>query len=522
MKLEYPYQNFYKLLRSNVLKKPNKKIIFIGNEKITNLMFIQKVDAFARFLEISGVKKSDKIAIIAPNSLEFIITVFAVSKLAGVSVPINNLLKAAEYEFILDDCEAKILVTSNKFMKEVKYLNSTCKALEKTVWVDSCESINDSNIIFDEVLDTHPHKEEKYVEAQLDDLAIIFYTSGTTGKPKGAMMSNRNIFSNMIAGSERFNINEKDRFIVYLPMFHSFTFSTMLMMPFISIASMVIVPNILPFSNIIKQTLLKRVTVFLGVPDIYNALIRAKLPWYFLWFNSLRLFISGGSALSEDTLNKFNAKFSRAKMIEGYGLSECSPVVCVNTLQKQKVLSVGLAFGDYELKVVDEEMLEVPRGQVGELIVKGDCVMLGYLNMPEATESTILNGWLKTGDMAKMDEENYIYIVDRIKDLIISKGVNIYPRQIEEELMQISCIKAAAVVGMLDSNSGEIPVAFVELEDDADTSTCTQSYVKKELKKTLANFKIPKSVTFVEALPKTATGKVLKRVLKEEILEGKY
>ena len=412
MKLTYPYNNFYQMLEANVASKPNKKIIFIDDAKITNTMFIQKVDAFARFLKITGVKKGDRIALIAPNCVEFIITIFAASKLGAVSIPINNMLKGAEYEFILDDCEAKILITSNKFKKEVINLHSTCKTLEKTIWVDSCEEINDTNIIFDEVLDTHPHKEEKYENLGLDDLAIIFYTSGTTGKPKGAMMSNRNIFSNMISGTARFNVNENDRFIVYLPMFHSFTFSVMLMMPFLTTASMVIVPNILPFSNIIKQTLLKRVTVFLGVPDIYNALIRANLPWYFLWFNSIRLFISGGSALSEDTLNKFNAKFSRAKMIEGYGLSECSPAVCVNSLDKQKVLSVGKALDSYEVKVVDTEMLEVPRGQVGELIVKGDCVMLGYLNKPEATEDTIINGWLRTGDMAKMDEDDYVYIVD--------------------------------------------------------------------------------------------------------------
>lgn len=522
MQLTYPYQNFYEMLTANAKNSPEKKIIFIDNEKITNAQFIEKVDAFARYLKRIGISKGDKVALIAPNSLEFILTVFAVAKLGAVSVPINNMLKRAEYEFILEDSGAKLLLSSEKFKTETAGIALQCKQIEKTIWIDSCDHINESNLLFHEVLDFESNGDESYEMSALDDLSIIFYTSGTTGHPKGAMMSNRNIFSNMIAGSSRFKVDDKDRFIVYLPMFHSFTFSIMLMMPFFTNASMVIIKNILPFSNIIKQTLLKRVSVFLGVPDIYNALIRAKLPWYFLWFNNIRLFISGGSALPEDTINKFATIFKRATITEGYGLSECSPAVSVNTLEKQKVMSVGLPLDSYECKVVDNEMMEVPTGDVGELIVKGDCVMLGYLNKPEATEQTIINGWLRTGDMAKMDEEGYIYIVDRIKDLIISKGVNIYPRQIEEELNNLTYIKAAAVVGMADPHSGEVPIAFIELEEDADKEAITQSLIKQELKKSLANFKIPKSVTFVEELPKNATGKVLKRVLKDEIAQGKY
>jgi len=276
---------------------------------------------------------------------------------------------------------------------------------------------------------------------------------------------------------------------------------------------MIIIPSVLPFSNIIKQTLLKRVTVFLGIPDVYNALVRAKLPWYFLWFNSVRAFVSGGAPLSEDTLTKFNTIFKRAKMLEGYGLSECSPAVAINPVHKQKSLSIGLPLDGYEVKIVDEEMVEVPVGQVGELIVKGDCVMLGYWKRPTATDETIINGWVRTGDLGKVDEDGYIYIVDRKKDLIISKGINIYPREIEEVLYLHESIKAAAVIGIKDENNGEIPVAYIEL--DTEQATLTESAVKIYLKQHLANFKIPKNVYFLEELPKTATGKVLKRVLKE-------
>jgi len=514
MSLTYPYQNFYDMLEAAASSSPNKTVIFIDDRKVTYKAFLQKVDAFARFLEIAGVGVGDRVALIAPNSEEFVISVYAATKIGGVVVPINNMLKGNEYEYILNDCEAKVLITSQQYIKEVEALPTTTK-VEKMIWVDEAPQIDSNNIVFDEVLETHRHGEESRGLSKLDEMAIIFYTSGTTGNPKGAMMSYRNIFHNMITGSERFDVTAKDRFIVYLPMFHAFTFTVMLLIPFYTRSSFVIIPKLLPFSNIIKQTLLKRVTIFLGVPDVYNALIKAKLPWYFMWFNKIRVFISGASALSEDTLNKFNQKFKRATMLEGYGLSECSPVVSVNPLELQKPMSIGPALRGCEVKIVDDEMLEVPLGQIGELIVRGDNVMIGYLNRPEATEKTILNGWLRTGDLGKMDSEGYIYIVDRIKDLIISKGINIYPRQIEEELMKLDYIKQGAVIGVKDPNSGEVPVAYVELEDEADREFATPNQIKKELKAVLANFKVPKSVVIVDELPKTATGKVLKRKIKE-------
>ena len=514
MSLHYPYQNFYDMLSAAAIARPNKTVIFVDDKKVSYKDFLQKVDAFARFLEIAGVGVGDRVALIAPNSEEFVISVYGVTKIGAVIVPINNMLKANEYEYILDDCEAKILITSQQYIKEVESVIATSQ-VEKVVWVDESPQIDGNNIVFDEVLATHRHGDEIRGLSKLDEMAVIFYTSGTTGSPKGAMMSYRNLFSNMIAGSERFSVTEKDRFIVYLPMFHAFTFTVMLMIPFYSRSSFVIIPKLLPFSNIIKQTLLKQVTIFLGVPDVYTALIKAKLPWYFMWFNSIRIFISGASALSEDTLEKFNQKFKRAKMLEGYGLSECSPVVSVNPLDKQKPLSIGPALRGCEVKIIDDEMVEVPLGQIGELIVSGDNVMMGYLNRSEATEETIVNGWLRTGDLGKIDSDGYLYIVDRIKDLIISKGINIYPRQIEEELMKLSYIKQGAVIGIADANSGEVPIAYVELEDDADRDAVTPNQIKKDLKAVLANFKVPKSVVIVDALPKTATGKILKRKIKE-------
>ncbi len=516
--LKYPYKNFYEMLVHNADTNPHKKVILVDDLNISNKELLAKVDAFAYFLDALGTKDGDMIPIIAPNCYEFIVSVFAICKLGAVAVPLNNMLKQDEYRYILNDCSAKFLITSDKFKKEISGLREIT-GLDKIIWIDDAPALDEYNILFSDMQDGLSQSSVLPANKNLDELAVIFYTSGTTGNPKGAMLSYRNIFSNMISGSMLFKVTTKDRFIVYLPMFHAFTFTIMTMLPIFTNSSILIIKKLHPFSNILKQTLLKRVTVFLGVPDVYNALIRAKLPWYFLWFNSIRLFISGASALSEDTLNKYTRVFKRAKMLEGYGLSECSPGVSVNTLEHQRPYSIGKPLPGYEVKIVNEDMVEVPRGETGEIIVHGDCVMMGYLNNEEKTKETICNGWLKTGDMGKMDEDGFIYIVDRIKDLIISKGINIYPRQIEEALTHLPYIKTSAVVGKKDSKNGEVPVAFVELEDNVDRKSITQLRVKNDLKDKLANFKIPRAVHFVDNLPKTATGKVLKRVLKEQIKE---
>jgi len=349
----------------------------------------------------------------------------------------------------------------------------------------------------------------------LDDLAVFFYTSGTTGKLKGAMLTNKNILSNAESGSQLMNVTPKDRFIVFLPMFHSFAFSIGIILPLYRGASIVIIKSLQPFSNIFKQTLLKRVTIFFGVPDVYNAVARAKLPWYFMWFNRVRLFVSGAAALQPQTLDAMNQKFKRATLLEGYGLSESSPATALNPIHKPKHKSVGPAMPGFEIKVVDENMVEVPRGEVGDIILKGDHIMRGYLNRPEATDETIINGWLLTGDMGYMDEEDYLFIVDRKKDLIISKGINIYPREIEEVIDDFDGVKFSAVLGIVDEKSGEIPVAYIELEEGL--TSIDEAALRKHLRSRLANFKIPKQIHTIDALPKNATGKVLKRVLKEQI-----
>lgn len=510
--MDYPFNNFYELIQKQAKDRGKKVALFDGEEKIRYSEVLHKADKLAAYMSDKGIGRGDKVALFLRNSPEFIYSLFAVSKLGAILVPINTFLKGEELSYILEDSGAKLLISSAIHQKVV-HASRVDELCLLTIWEGELQQTDARNIPFIEAISTT--LDVGLVASALEDTAVIIYTSGTTGKPKGAMLSYRNMLSNAESGRQSIGITAKDRSIVFLPMFHSFTFTIAVMLFLYVGGSLVIIRSIQPFSNIFKQVLTKKVTIFLGVPDVYNALAKAKLPWYFMWFNKLRAFISGAAALQPKTLDAMATKFKRATLLEGYGLSEASPVVSVNTFDKQKAKSVGRALAGYEIKIVDENMVELPRGTVGDIITTGDNIMQGYLGRPEATEETIIGGWLLTGDMGYMDEEGFLFIVDRKKDLIISKGINIYPRELEEVIDAFDGIKASAVVGIIDEKSGEIPVAYIELEEGVES--IDEAALRRYLKDHLANYKIPKQTHIIEELPKNATGKVLKRVLKERL-----
>ena len=512
--MKYKFNNFYELIAFHAKKRKNKVALLVDDTNITYIELKERVDKLAAFLADKGVKEGDKVALFLRNSPEFIYSIFAISKIGAILVPINTFLKDEELSYILKDSGSSVLIASTMYEKVVH--QSQASTLCEFIMWEGDEVLEDAqNFSVNTALQSDKQVAQKVRE--LEDTAIIIYTSGTTGKPKGAMLSNKNIISNAYSGQKTVNVKAKDRAIVFLPMFHSFTFSIGVMLPLSVGGSIVIIKSITPFANIFKQTLTKRVTLFFGIPDVYNALAKAKLPWYFMWFNRIRVFISGASALQPKTLDAMAKKFKRSTLLEGYGLSEASPAVCMNTYRKQKAGSVGTALYGYEMKVVDMEMNELPRGGIGDIIVKGDNVMQGYLNRPEATAETIVNDWLLTGDMGYMDDEGFLFIVDRKKDLIISKGINIYPREIEECIDAFDGVGASAVIGILDDKSGEVPVVYIELAENIEK--LDEQGLKKYMREQLANYKIPKQIHIIDALPKNATGKVLKRVLKDRLRE---
>jgi len=513
--MDYKFNNFYELIIFQAKKRGSKSALFVDEEKITYAQILSNVDKLASFLSEKGVKENDKVALFLRNSPEFIYAIFAISKLGAIVVPINTFLKEDELSYILEDSGTSVLMASAIHDKVVNS-SSASSLCNFILWEGEHEIKGVQHHTFDEVMENSSSVE--HTARTLDDTAVLIYTSGTTGKPKGAMLSNKNILSNAESGRRTINVVPKDRGIVFLPMFHSFTFSIGIILPLYVGASIVIIKSLQPFANIFKQTLLKRVSLFFGIPDVYNALSKAKLPWYFMWFNNIRAFISGAAALQPKTLDAMAKKFKRATLLEGYGLSEASPAVSMNTFKKQKVGSVGTALYGYEMKIVDDEMNEVAYGMIGDIIVKGDNVMQGYLNRPTATEETIINGWLLTGDMGYMDDEGFLFIVDRKKDLIISKGINVYPREIEEVVDVFDGVGASAVIGIVDEKSGEVPIIYIELEEGRET--LNEVGLKKYMREHLANYKIPKQIHVIKELPKNATGKVLKRALKEKLKDA--
>ncbi len=295
----YKFNSFYEMLRTHGTQQGSKTALFVEDKKISYSKLLDSVNTFAGYLSAKGIKRGNRVALFVRNSPEFIITLFALSKLGAVSVPINTFLKSEELSYILEDSGVMMLVASSIYQDIV--LNSQASELcDLIIWKGEAVIQNPFNVQFQDTLNTNLLANE--VKVSIDDIAVIIYTSGTTGKPKGAMLSYKNIFSNAEAAVERVNVNSKDRGIVFLPMFHSFTLSVGIMLMLYVGGSIVIVKSLQPFSNIFKQTLMKRVTLFLGIPDVYNALAKAKLPWYFMWFNNVRVFISGASALREHTL----------------------------------------------------------------------------------------------------------------------------------------------------------------------------------------------------------------------------
>lgn len=503
------FKNLSEMFLSVAEQNRNKKFLFFEDKTYKFADTRNITIKLAKTLNREGLQNGDRVGVLIENSPEFVFTIFAIFLSGAIAVPINTFLKKDEIEYILSDCDAKFLISSENFYNEIK--NIKLKNLKKIYSINNGTLPNILKLSENESLDFFPP------EIDMDDVAILIYTSGTTGNPKGAMLTHKNLLSNIEGCCQAFEIKKNDRFLLFLPMFHSYAFTTCLMLPTYTGCSIIILRSVMDLKKkSFKRILLfKRPTFFLGVPQVYTALSRANLPgWFIKFLYPVRIHVSGGAPLPEEILNEFVGKF-KLPILEGYGLSEASPVVSVNRLEKQKPYSVGPALDGIEVKVVNEEEEELKVGEIGELIVKGPNIMKGYWNMPEATKQVIKSGWLFTGDMAKLDEDGFIYIVDRKKDLIIVKGINLYPREIEELLYAYPGVEAAAVIGIPDKASGEIPVAYIMPFEGV---TLDLNQIKEYLKKHLANFKIPKHIYIANELPLTATGKVLRRKLREEVL----
>ena len=507
-------RNLSEILRASAHKHPNRTAIVFGSKKISYKALNDSTDHIAAGLMDLGIKEHDRVAIFLYNCPEFVISYYAILKAGAVAVPINYMFKIEEARYILQDCEASCIVTSRAYIDMAEELRLRVDSLKKIICTARYK---------DHVIDIH--KIKKTDTSALDnltvnqhDLAVILYTSGTTGYPKGAMLSHDNLLSNAIDSSCNIRVTHKDTFICILPLFHSFAATVCMNMPLFVGAKIVIMKSLKPFKRVIRAIRKNRVTVFPAIPSIFTILKDMKLPKLFhtpviKLFNPVKICISGAAALPVETLRGFERKF-RVPLLEGYGLTEAAPVVTLNPLKRRKPGSIGKSLSErIELKIVDDKGNDLSAEHIGELLVRGPNVMQGYLKHEEASSETLKGGWLYTGDMARFDKDGYVYIEGRKKEMVNVRGLNVYPREIEEVLYQNPKIKEAAVIGIDDAHKGEVPKAFVVLKEGINA---TEHEMTRYLRERLASYKIPKYVEFRNSLPKNTTGKILKRVLVDE------
>lgn len=495
------------LLRATALRfKEHPAVIF--HHQITSYKQLESLsNQIANFICNKGIEKGDRIGLYCINSPYFVAAYFGIVKTGAIVVPINLLLSAEEIQFILSDSGAKGLFYFDALENNIKVIKDKLTAMKFMVAVGK-PSIQES-IPISEILKDEPYTFEVPPLNQKEDLAAVIYTSGTTGQPKGAMLTHRNLLFNVNSILQVLKVDERDVFLTVLPLFHAFGATAGMISPIAVGATIAAVPKFTAteVAETINET---KSTIFLGVPSMYKLL--ADLPdEYIPHFRSLRFCISGGDAMPLETLKKFEEKYN-VLIYEGDGPTECSPVTAVNPIGgKRKIGSIGKAVPGVDIKIVDDDGKELKTGEVGEIVVKGENVMKGYFKREEETKEAFFGDYFRTGDLGYKDEDDYFYIVDRKKDMIIVSGMNVYPRMVENVIARHPAVSEVAVVPATHPLHGEVPRAVIVLKPG---QTTTAKEVIHFCSKHLGRHEVPRIVEFVSALPKTPTGKVLKRELR--------
>ena len=445
-----------------------------------------------------NVQPGDRVGIWLRNCPEYVPALFGVLEAGAVVAPINNFLKPDEVSYILADGGIDVLITDSAMAESLPALAAARPSLRFL----HVEQIALAQPVSPDDFTPAPRRES--------DLAVILYTSGTTGRPKGAMLSHGNLLHNVESCRQVLQAVSFDRFVVLLPMFHSFMLCVGILLPLIIGGSIVLVKSLHPPKSILHEIVARQATLLPAIPQLFRALANAPIPPNL----PLRLCVSGAAPLPVEVLREFNAKYP-LPLLEGYGLSEASPVVSINPIQGPwKEGSIGKPIPDVEVSVQNEAGEHLPDGAIGEICVRGGNVMLGYWNQPEETAKVLRHGWLLTGDVGYRDADGYYFITDRKKDMLLVNGINVYPRELEEVIYQFPGVKEAAVVGVPDPRKGEHPVAFVVANDGvAIDERALLHFVRGKV----ADYKVPRRVHFLASLPRNATGKILKTELRQRL-----
>lgn len=512
--------NLSVILDSSAKKYPNKTAFTLMDTELSFAQINSAACQVANGLKSIGIEKGDKVALSCFNLPYFPIIYFGILKAGATVVPLSVLLKKDEITYHLNDSDAKAyfcFVGSDELpmgkmgkagFDEAPNCEHFFLMMPKPEMPSPIEGVK---TFAEFVANQSPIFET--VDTSAEDTAVIIYTSGTTGKPKGAELTHSNLLQNAFLCADFLQLTNADTLLIVLPLFHIFAMTVLMNAGIYKAASSVLLPKFNPESvfDLMEKC---KVTIFAGVPTMYWGLNHYQEPKfdYETIAKNLRICVSGGASLPLQVLQDFENRFN-VPILEGYGMSEGSPVVTFNQdINNRKAGSVGTSLWGVEVKLVDETGNEVPDGEKGELIYRGHNVMKGYYKKLEATAETIKNGWLYSGDVAIKDEDGFYFIVDRTKDLIIRGGLNVYPREIEELMIQHEAVSLVAVIGVPCDQMGEEIKACVVLKNEL---TVTEHELISWTKERIAAYKYPRIVEFLEALPMTATGKILKKELRK-------
>ena len=487
--------NLASVLTDSAQRDPDHVALRLDDMEVSYGLLDEGSARLAAVLAERGLEPGDRVGIMLPNVPYFGVCYYGVLRAGCVVVPMNVLLKRREVAFYLGDSGAKLMFAWEGFADDAKAgaeeAGAECIVVKPGEFEELLASVEPGR----DVVDRDP-----------GDTAVILYTSGTTGTPKGAELTHENLKTNCEITRDMFGIGDDVVTLGALPLFHSFGQTCGMNATLAAGGTLTLIPRFDPGKalEIIQRD---KVSLFQGVPTMYSAILHLEGHDKFDTA-TLETCVSGGSAMPVELMRGFEAAFD-CKILEGYGLSESSPVASFNRPDRErKPGSIGIPIEGVEMKVVDDDGNDVAQGEVGEIVIRGHNVMKGYWNKPDETGDTLVDGWLYTGDMAKIDEDGYFFIVDRKKDLIIRGGYNVYPREIEEVLYEHPAVREAAVVGLKDDKLGEEIGAAIALKDGEDVSA---QELRDFVKEQVAAYKYPRQVWFVDDLPKGPTGKILKR-----------
>jgi long-chain acyl-CoA synthetase len=506
--------NLATILRESAFAHPEKGAVVLHPFRLSYAQLDVLSNQVASSLRARGLKVGEKVAIMLPNVPQFVISYFGVLKAGGVVVPMNVLLKAPEVSFYLSDSGARVLLTWEDFAGEAMK-GAPAGVTTFVVNRPGSDAMPEGALSFNELMSGSPNFDMEPTSP--DDTAVILYTSGTTGKPKGAELTHFNLYMNCTISGGLFGFRDDDVGLAVLPLFHSFGQSSVMNVSIRYGGTISLVPRF-EVAAVCEAIQRDRVTVFSGVPTMYFGLLHdPQVAAYDL--SSLRVAVSGGASMPGEVMTTFERRFG-VTILEGYGLSETSPTASFNqSLEDRRFGSIGKRIWGVDMKIFDDDDGPLPAGKdnVGEIVIRGHNVMKGYYNQPEATAEAFKGGWFHSGDMGYQDEDGFFFIVDRKKELIIRGGFNVYPREIEEVLYAHPAVQEAAVIGVPDERLGEEVSAVVTLK-------AGQSVTEEDLiaftRERVAAYKYPRTIRFVDSLPKGPTGKILKKELKQQLEAG--